>query len=253
METSAFGPRGAKTDMQQSASIQPSKGLNETYLVVINWLHRRDFLCLLPNPMLSPLTLNAGQELVVDFTLNSSLASGINPPLSLLTLGLGTTSCGFSPNVCDSVGNITTSLYNGNTLLGTYTFTANPFNNEAFEDVALFKSSTSLLTVDSPTVVDTTSLQNGTIDGHLVVTISSGSLSNLEFGSYPTDGTELNLTIGSANSANNWNGYGGWLYSSYSASVIDAPAAATPEPSSLMLLGTGIFGAAGMIRRRRAV
>lgn len=201
-----------------------------------------------PQSKADTLTLNAGQQLVVDFSLNAAFTSSLN--ISLLTFGLGSTACNSSPNACNSVGNITTSLYDGSTLLGTYTYVPGTSSTASFA-VAAFQSATGLLTGLKTTVVDTTSLANGTIDGRLVTTISSGSLSGLQFGTLPTDTANLNLGIGAATASNQWYGYGGWLYSSYSASVTDAPLAATPEPSSLLLMLLPSAGAAGMAIRRR--
>jgi hypothetical protein len=73
---------------------------------------------------------------------------------------------------------LTTQLLNGTTLLGT--ITAAPSSNAGNYYYEVFFDSASSVNTETPgTVVDLSSMQNGTIQGVLKVTVSGGSISGL--------------------------------------------------------------------------
>ena len=79
----------------------------------------------------------------------------------------------FSPGGISATGvtGYGAELFNGNTLLGTYHRSAAPSGFLA----PLFKSSVSPVTALSPTLVDFTTILNGTINGRLDFHLDSGS------------------------------------------------------------------------------
>jgi serine/threonine protein kinase/streptogramin lyase len=108
-------------------------------------------------------TLVPGQELSARFTTITNSAD-------LLFFFSNT------PLVTSGAPIITASLFNGNTLLGTYTQTVSTLLQINFESLTSQFASPSAVG-PLPTRVDFTSINKGTIDGRLVVTVVGGSIS----------------------------------------------------------------------------
>jgi hypothetical protein len=133
------------------------------------------------------------------------------------------------PGSPTGVAAINASLFNGATLLGTYTNT--------LCCVPSFKSSSSLWNFASPTVIDFSSLQNGTFNGRIDFSITSGTL-NFD----PNDTTFFFL--GHAGSSNS-------LSSDPLSRHVISTAILTPEPATVGLLALGLAGFALRRLRRR--
>lgn len=131
-----------------------------------------------------PSSLNPGDQLVGTFTTKAATED-----ILLIQNGDALTVSG--------VPTLTTNLYDGQKLLGTYS--SGPLSqNGVFSFLATFASpgGGSGITLDSPTTVDFSSLQAGTIQGSFVTTISGGSISGL----YATDTAVIAAATTGANS-----------------------------------------------------
>jgi len=135
----------------------------------------------------------------------------------------------------EPIGSFTTQLFNGDQLLGTYT---SPFATLA---MTRFISPTSIY-VGPATIVDFTAFNNGTIDGRLEFTISSGSGTLIRTSDELSIGRAIAPLVGST--AN-------MLTSSFTVVPAQAPAP-LPEPATIFLTGSGLATIAAVRRRRRA-
>lgn len=124
-------------------------------------------LCALSSPVQADL-LNAGDTLCVDFSVSDTLTNV--PDVLHLRLGALTVNAAFTSR--------TATLYDGNTLLGVNTLTnfGTYVGPLALSPSNAFKSATSVYTFNSPTVIDFTTIQDGSINGHLEFTIATGQM-----------------------------------------------------------------------------
>jgi hypothetical protein len=117
------------------------------------------------------------------------------------------------------------ALFNGVTFLGT-----NVSNNQE----SYWVSASSQFNIYAPTVVDFTSLLDGSIEGHIDVTTNGGAIT--------FDPDRLHLNFGQAMSSNSWRTEGGTL------PIINSVAIqAVPSPPTYLLLISGVLalGAVG--------
>jgi len=140
----------------------------------------------------------------------------------------------FSP--AEPLSVLTATLYDGNTLLGSY---VSPFNTPISTFIGIQLGEWISSASPNPgfpfgfaTVIDFTSILNGTIQGRIDVTISSGTLS-FDFPFTAPTPPEQNypqfLRTTSANSA------------SFSAGIVNAGVTLTPEQSTLLTLGVPVL------------
>src|SRR5436305_2206381 len=137
----------------------------------------------------------------------------------------------FSP--AEPLSVLTAMLYDGNTLLGTY---VSPYNTPISTFIGIQLGEWISTTSPNPgfpfgfaTAIDFTSMLNGTIQGRIDVTISSGTLSF----DFPFTASDQNypqfLRTTSASSA------------SSSAGIVNASVTQTPEPGTLLTLGAPVL------------
>ena len=184
-------------------------------------------------------TLNPDNVLEYTFQTNPSAWDGTAPDfleLNLITNG------SFSP--AEPLSDLTVKLYDGNTLLGTYVspFTG-PISNFMGLTVGEWVSATSPnsnFPFGQPTKVDFTSILDGTIQGRIDITISSGAM-NFDF---PFDGgtSENYPRLGYISAPNVVTSRPG---------IVDTSVQITPEPGSIALLGSVVLLALGLRSRSK--
>ena len=135
------------------------------------------------------------------------------------------------------IGSFTTRLFNGNDLLGTYT---SGLPTAAIPSViSRFISPTSVYTGPA-SVVDFTAFNNGTIDGRLEFTISSGSGTLIRTSDELSIGHAISPAIGSTANL---------LTGSFAVVPGDNPSP-VPEPATMLLAASGLAALAAKRRRR---
>lgn len=168
-------------------------------------------------------TLNSGDQIVATFTAAPNSADLLwffnNNPVTVSGTPI-----------------LTLTLYNGGTALGS--IVAPPFvfgGNSYFQN--FFEKPGSQYNNPAPpsTFVDFTSINNGTIAGILVWTVSGGSLSGFNL-------SDFILYDGISATPDSFAPQGDINFQISLQPI--------PEPSSLLLLGTGLVGLAGAVRRR---
>jgi hypothetical protein len=96
---------------------------------------------------------------------------------------------------------------------------------------------------------------NGTLSGGKFNSLTdtlTGSFVGSEFlnGTWVPFSGHLTETLNLNGYAGSWNNGYGWTYNYTSGSLTSASMTAVPEPGSLMLMGTGLVGMTGVIRRK---
>ena len=171
-----------------------------------------------------PFALRPGDILHADFDVRAIQAytSIENNDYLLFTPGVGT---------LEPIVSYTARLYDRGTLLGTVT-TAPGSGAPTFG--SFFTAPGSLFTGPNSTIVDFTTLRNGTFDGAVEFEIGSG------FANIYRASDELDFGQGMSGSG----------FSPRTFRLITPDAAPVPEPATLFLIGTGLAGLAASKRRR---
>lgn len=175
------------------------------------------------------LTLTPSETLVIDFTVQTSPL--INTA-DTLYLGLG------NVEVIQPFTTRTSQLFNGNSLLGNYSSSSfgNFTGNLALFASERWKSATSLFTLDNPTVIDFSSINNSSIDGRINFTIQTGQMN--------IDSTQIYISLLKANKTS-----GGTPIPGAEVTAVNLQSQSVPEPITVLGLLTGVGFGVRMMRR----
>ena len=141
---------------------------------------------------------------------------------------------------------ITTQLYNGSTLLASVVSPTFPAGGSQYYE-AYFRSPSSIWNIGGAfmATADLSSMQNGTINGIIVVTVSGGAISGF-------DTTHFKLEDATSVSANEIDPLGDVTLGPVTLTAPPAPPAPVPTVSQfgLVLLAIGLIGAGALAGRR---
>jgi len=176
--------------------------------------------------------LKAGDTLRVTFDMSAYDAP---PPLSALDVLQFNTGL----SLVEPIGSFTVRVFDRGVLLGAYTAPFNP--NQGVR--SYFRAASSRFRLANPVVMDFTSINDGSFDGAVELTIDKG-LGNW---SRISEGLVLGQALDASTFLNS-----AFVYPDQHASwnIVPASPSPVPEPASVVLLG--IIGAVGLLLRRRS-